>query len=323
MTSGEVVGFGAMNIDRLNLVDEVVIDGEQLVTDSFSLPGGSAANTIYGLAKLGVATAFVGAVGTDKAGKTLVQDLKTVGVNTGGIRRKSGASTGATACFSDKLGRRAIYISPGANNLLVSEDLELSYFNRARIVHLSSFTGERQFGLQVDLVRNLAGSAMVSLSPGILYASKGLQAMSPLFKKTQVVFMNRLEIERLTGRDYTDGAGVCLALGARTVVVTMGKGLTTARGKTISAYIRDIGGQEHEIEPGPEDIGLPTEPTGAGDAFAAGFLYGLLKDKDTEVCGLLGDMVARFAIAGLGARQGLPSLAQLSVKYLELSGQQL
>ncbi|MBA7695250.1 Ribokinase [subsurface metagenome] len=72
MTGIEIVGLGAMNIDRLYRVDEIVADGEQLVTDSEAVPGGSAANTIYGLAKLGVKTGFVGAVGRDEDGESAV-----------------------------------------------------------------------------------------------------------------------------------------------------------------------------------------------------------------------------------------------------------
>jgi ribokinase len=60
------------------------------------------------------------------------------------------------------------------------------------------------------------------------------------------------------------------------------------------------------------------DTTGAGDAFAAGFLYGLLKKKNLEICGRLGDIVAQFSIKKVGARAGLPTLAQLSRRYREL-----
>src|SRR4030042_1069357 len=117
MAQIDIVGFGAMNIDRLYRVDELVVDGEQLVADFASFPGGSAANTIYGLAKLGVKTGFVGAVGNDESGKDLLNDFKAAAVDTSQIKFKKTA-TGSTICLSDKLGRRAIYVSPGANSLL-------------------------------------------------------------------------------------------------------------------------------------------------------------------------------------------------------------
>lgn len=322
MAAIDVIGLGAMNIDRLYQVDEVVVDGEQLVTDSISLPGGSAANTIYGLAKLGVKTGFVGAVGPDEDGEALIKDFKAAGVDTSQIRVKQGIRTGSAICLSDKLSRRALYVSPGANNLLTFEDISLDYLSQVRIIHLSSFADDKQFNLQVDLIDKIGASVKVSLAPGMFYVSKGLKALAPLLKRAYVIFMNRDEIERLTGRGFRAGAQECLTLGCRIVVVTLGKGLATDKGRTITAYIRDAE-KEHEIEPESEGLEPEAETTGAGDALAAGFLFGLLKNKRIKECGLLGDTMARFAINEIGARKGLPSLAQLSQKYLQRSGQQL
>ena len=322
MTGIEIVGLGAMNIDRLYRVDEIVADGEQLVTDSEAVPGGSAANTIYGLAKLGVKTGFIGAVGRDEDGEELIRNFETVGVDTSQIRVKQDVKTGSTICFSDKLGRRALYVSPGANNLLTSKDITLAYLNQAQMVHLSSFADEKQFNLQVELVQQTAASVRITLAPGMLYATKGLEALAPLFEKTHVIVVNREEIERLTGRDFRAGAQECLNLGCQIVVVTLGKGLTTDKAKAITGYIRDAA-KEYEIEPEEQGLESQLETTGAGDAFAAGFLFGLLRDNRIEECGLLGDIMAGFAINRIGARKGLPSLAQLSQRYLQRSGHQL
>jgi ribokinase len=65
------------------------------------------------------------------------------------------------------------------------------------------------------------------------------------------------------------------------------------------------------------------ESTGAGDAFAAGFIFGFLRGKRLEECGLLGDIMASFDIRAIGARKGLPTLSQLSQKYLQRSGNPL
>ena len=322
MATIEIIGLGAMNVDHLYRVDKVVVDSEQLVTDSVSLSGGSSANTIYGLAKLGVRTGFVGAVGTDEHGKGLIENFTTAGVDTSQIRIKQRTRTGAALCFSDKLGRRALYISPGANSLLTSEDINLDYLNQAKIVHLSSFADDKQFKLQLNLVKEIGGSVKISLAPGMLYASKGLKALAPLLKRTYVIFINREEVEQLTSKDFRAGAKECLKLGCQIVAVTLGKGLAAGKSKTISGYIRDAE-RDYEIE--REEMGSESviETTGAGDAFAAGFLFGLHKNKRIEECGLLGDIMADFAIKEMGARKGLPSLAQLARRYLERSGQQL
>jgi len=322
MNAFEIVGFGAMNIDQLYQVDETVADGEQLVVDFVSTPGGSAANTIYSLAKLGMKTGFIGAVGTDELGEKLMNDFKAVGVDTSQVKVKQETKTGSAMCFSDKLGKRALYVSPNANNSLTSEDVSLAYLNQAKVIHLSSFASDNQFNLQIDSVKELDASVKVSLAPGMLYATKGLRTLTPLLERTYAIFMNHKEIERLTGKDFRAGAQECLDLGCQIVAVTLGKGLTMKNTKTVTSYIRDAE-KEYEIEPEKDLIESQLETTGAGDAFAAGFLFGLIKGKGIEQCGLLGDITASFAINEIGARKGLPSLAQLSQRYLQRSGQQL
>ena len=322
MTTIDIIGLGAMNIDRLYLVDEIVTDSEQLVTDFDSLPGGSAANTIYGLAKLGVKTGFVGTVGTDEDGRDLIKDFKTVGVNTSQIRLKQELSTGSTICFSDKLGRRALYVSPGANNLLTSEDISLDYLNHAHMIHLSSFANDEQFNLQLNLITKINASVKISLAPGMLYVTRGLQALRPLFERTHIVFLKRDEVEQLTNKGFRDGARECLTLGCQIVGVTLGKGLAKNKTGTVTSYICDTE-KEYQIESEQECPESQPETTGAGDAFAAGFLFGFLKGKEIEECGLLGDIMARFATSKIGARKGLPSPAQLSQRYFKRSGRQL
>ncbi len=318
----DIVGFGAMNIDHLYKVDEIVADGEQSVNGFESLPGGSAANTIYGLAKLGVKAGFVGAIGIDDDGEELIKDFKNVAVDTSQIRIKQEVKTGSTICLSDRLGGRAIYVSPGANNLLGPEDIDLAYLSQSQMVHLSSFVDDRQFNLQVSVTEKLSISVTVSLSPGMLYVARGLKALVPLLKRAHIVFMNREEIERLTGDGFKSGARGIAKSGCRIVVVTLGKGLDKGKAGMVTAYIYD-GKQEYEVESEEVTSKLPLESTGAGDAFAAGFLFGFLRGKKLEECGLLGDIMASFGIRAIGARKGLPTLAQLSQKYLQRSGNPL
>ncbi|HEX7363821.1 MAG TPA: PfkB family carbohydrate kinase [Dehalococcoidia bacterium] len=321
MAKIDVIGFGAMNIDHLCQVKELVVDGEQSVTGFVSIPGGSAANTIYGLARLGIKTGFVGAVGTDKSGKLLIDDLKTVGVDTSRISIKQG-ETGATTCLSDKLGRRAIYVSPGANNLLDKKDVDVAYFNQAKLVHMSSFAHDKQFKLQIASAKKLKDSVRLSLAPGMIYAAKGLKALAPLLKETYVAFMNREEIERLTAKDLQAGARELVEIGCRIVVVTLGKGLPKDRSSVITAYVRD-GGNEYEVISKKSGTKSALETTGAGDVFAAGFIFGLINGKPIEECGRLGDIAAGFTIEKAGARKGLPTLTQLSQEYRKRSGRDL
>jgi len=178
MNNIEVVGLGALNMDHLYRVERILADGETVVKESALSPGGSAANTIYGLAKLGVNTGFAGVVGDDAEGEILLDDFQAVGVDISQIRVKHKTKTGAVLCLSDSLGRRSLYVSPGANNLLTIDDLGLAYINQAKMLHVSSFADDRQFKMLLELMDNLDLSVKLSFSPGALYASKGLKALT-------------------------------------------------------------------------------------------------------------------------------------------------
>jgi len=325
MSSIEVVGLGALNIDHMYRVERILDDGEAVVDEAESFPGGSAANTIYGLAKLGVNTGYTGVVGGDEGGKILLQDFQEVGVDTSQIRVKHGVKTGSVLCLSDRLGRRSLYVVPGANSLLTIDDLDLTYINQSKWLHLSSFADDKQFKVLFELMDKLASSVRLSFAPGVLNAIKELAILSPILHRTYLLFVNQREIWHLTGEDVIAGAKSCLKQGCRMVVVTLGKGMRLELGRrtvTAVAYTRDAE-NEYAIEPSSQDIIPEVDATGAGDAFAAGFLYGLLKGKELNECGCLGDIVARFSLTKLGAREGLPAFIELAQRYHELYHQHL
>jgi ribokinase len=314
MNSMQVIGVGALNIDHIYKVERILDDGETVVEEAKSFPGGSAANTIYGLGRLGVSAGFCGAVGDDDEGRILLQDFKTVGVDTSQIKVKPKVKTGSVLCLSDKLGKRSLYVSPGANNLLAMDDLSLSYINRAEVLHLSSFANDKQFQVSLELVDKLDSSVKLSFAPGALYAVKGLKALAQILRRTYILFINQDEIKQLTGEDVIKGTERCLEQGCHTVAVTLGKGGKLKK-TSASGYIRDV---QNEYIIKPQDIGASMDTTGAGDAFAAGFLYGVVNNKGLEECGRLGDIVARFSISKTGARQGLPTLNELTKRYREI-----
>jgi ribokinase len=321
MSNIDIVGFGALNMDHLYEVDRTVSDGEQLVTGYTSAPSGSAANTIYGLAKLGINTGFIGAVGSDPDGNKLIEDFKAVGVDTSRIRIKKRAITGLAMCLTDKLGNRAIYVSPGANNLLNIKDVNLSYVKKAKIVHLSSFAGSKQFDCQIKLVKELGSSVKICFAPGMFYAAKGLEVLAPILSRSSVVFTNLEEMERLTDKDFMAGARECLAIGCDTIVITLGGGLTMGNANII-CYICNKE-DEYKVKQ-IENTPIPKlDTTGAGDAFAAGFIFGLIKSKTIKECRVLGEIMARFTISDIGARKGLPFLNQVSQAFYECLGQKL
>ncbi len=311
-------------MDNIYCIDRLLSDGEAVATEKKSCPGGSAANTIYGLAKLGISTGFIGTIGDDRHGKTILRNFNKVGTYTGGIRLVKGENTGSVICLSDREGKRSIYIMPGANDSLSTGDIDMSYLSKAELVLISSFAGERQFRMLTELVINLPNSLKLSFSPGALFANRGIEKLSPILKKTDILFVNRDELSRIAVGSLTKGVEKCLKYGCRIVVVTLGGGSSMtgdekAEAVDAVAYIKDKT-NEYYIEAGRGKKKPLVDTTGAGDAFAAGFLYGFIINKELDECGRLGNTVARLCIAKAGARQGLPDATRLDVEYKKLYG---
>lgn len=307
MSPMAVVGMGAMNLDRFYQVERFISEGEAQVAESRVSPGGSAANTIYALAKLGLKTGFLGAVGQDAAGERLVQELATVGVDTTGVKVKAGAPTGEVLALVDKRGRRALYVLPGANSLLKVTDIDVGSLKGTAYLHLSSFAGEEQLRLQIELVHHLPQGIRLSLAPGMLYAQRGLSALLPLLRKAYLVFLNAQELKALTGEGISVGAKRLHQAGCQIVVVTLGGG---RRGV---CYLWD--GKEGYRVKAQVGVEIVVDTTGAGDAFCAGFLFGQLEGNSLTDCARLAELMATSVLSGLGARTGLPSAAEFQAEY--------
>jgi len=315
----EIIGLGALNIDNIYKVERILEDGETVVDEAIAFPGGSAANTIYGLARLGIGTGFIGAVGDDVAGRILINDFDNAGVDISRIVVKKRYISGSTICLTATNGKRSIYVSPGANSLLGNEDIDPTYINSAGVIHISSFADPDQLLLITELVHKMNPAVKLSFSPGELYASMGLDRLSPVISRTHLLFINQDEMAKLTGRDAAAGAELCIKKGCRIVVVTLGKGEKLGSDKQITAvcYVRGAD-NEYLIEPSGRSETAIADSTGAGDAFAAGFLYGWLREKGLKECALLGDIVAQFSITEIGAREGLPTPLRLEQRYRQL-----
>jgi ribokinase len=296
----DVVGFGALNMDKLYKVNKIAGPEEEgFIIDCQEACGGSAANTIVGLARLGCKVGFIGKVAMDREGKMLVEDFRREGVDIKGVVRAKTGRSGTVMGFVDEKGDRALYVDPSVNDTLEFEEIDRGYASKTEFLHLTSFVGEKSFETQKKLVESLPENVKVSLDPGALYARKGIKQLSPIMNRSFAVMPNAKEIELLTGeRDYVKGAEKLLRMGVKVVAVKLG-----SRG----CYVTD-GEESHHIEAFKVPV---VDTTGAGDAFCAGFLYGLIKKKSLYECGRIGNFVASRCIMKMGARAGLPRLEDL------------
>lgn len=302
MSRFDVVGFGALNVDKLFRVNRLAeAEEESFIEDSAESCGGSAANTAVGLARLGCKVGFIGKVGCDREGDLLLNDFCEESVNTDGVVRAAQGKSGSVLGFVDKKGARALYIDSGVNDTIGFDEVNLGYASQAQFLHLTSFVGEISFQTQKKLLSAIHSSVKVSFDPGALYARKGFAGLEPIIKKAYVFMPNAIELELLTGKaDYCKGADFMVGKGVKIVAVKLGGD---------GCYVTD-GRERHLIEPLKVKV---VDTTGAGDAFCAGFLYGLVNGKSLFECGRLGNFAASRCIMKMGARAGLPFAKDLEL----------
>ncbi|UCE37590.1 MAG: carbohydrate kinase family protein [Thermoplasmata archaeon] len=301
-----IVGLGALNLDRLYKVPRITKGDEEIaILEAVEEPGGSAANTIYALRKLGMSAGFIGAVGNDPEAKKVLGSLDKVGVDTSHIKIKANAQTGLVIGIVDPQGERALYIAPNANNLLTYRDLDREHILGADILHMSSFVSDKQLEVQKKAVRMLNPVTKLSFAPGSLYVKKGLDAISPIIERSHVLFINESEAKTLIGKEYESVSNFLIDSGCKIVAVTL---------KDKGCFITD-GNESYHVEAVNKNV---MDTTGAGDAFCAGFLFGLSQERKLRDCGLLGNIVAGRCISKIGARSGLPKISELENTLAEL-----
>jgi ribokinase len=293
------IGIGALNLDRLYKVSSIAKGDEEIaIEETVEEPGGSAGNTIYALGKLNLSAGFMGAVGSDAEGEKVLSSLKEVGVDTSQVVIKKNARTGLVIGLVDPAGERALYIAPGANNMLSFEDLDMEYLKKAVILHMTSFVDESQLIVQKKVIESLESTTKVSFAPGSLYVKKGLKAISSIIQRSHVLFLNESEAKILTGKEYESASKYVIDMGCKVVAITL---------KDRGCFVTDGNESEH-VEAIKTKV---RDTTGAGDAFCAGFLYGLSEGKELKQCAIIGNYLASRCISEMGARKGLPSKEEL------------
>jgi len=306
MSKFDVIGFGALNVDKLFKVNRVAAaEEESFITDFAETCGGSAANTAVGLARLGCRVGFIGKVAGDREGKMLLEEFLREGVDTKGIAVTRHGRSGTVMGFVDEKGDRALYVDPGVNNQVELSVKIKRYAFQTKFLHLTSFVEEKSFKAQKKIAETLPKNVKISIDPGALYARKGLPPLESIVEKAFVLMPNSGELQLLTGiADYRRGAEDMLKRGVKVVAVKLG---------SKGCYVTD-GRQRHNVEAFKVNV---VDTTGAGDAFCAGFLYGLIKHKSLEECGKLGNFVASRCATKMGARMGLPTLEDLEKNQLK------
>lgn len=274
--------------------------GEVEVQRLLLSPGGSAANTAVALRRLGVGSCLIGCIGKDVFGELLQEDLRREGVATSGVQQTSHALTGLVFVLVSKRGERTMHAARGANRHLRFSS-ELAQITRSgRVFHLSghAFLDPPQSTAALKLLDEVPKGEVVSLDVGLMAASRGLDFLRRISGRVDFIFLSEAE-ERLLFRGAHDGARELLGLARKAVVVRRGP-------KGCAIW------HEEKVVRVPALPVTALDTTGGGDAFDAGFLFGVVKKWGLRECAAFGNAVAALKIRRRGTRAGLPSYEQVS-----------
>ena len=255
--NAEVIGFGALNVDKLFSVENIVgADEESFIKSETSTPGGSAANTIVGLARLGVDTSIIGKIAEDEDGDLIEYNLAINGVYSNNLIYSESGSTGKCLGFVDGDGERCLYIDPGVNDEIKIDEINPLNIMRCKIMHYTSFVGD-SFKTQIELLEKLSRDTVLSFDPGMLYVQKGFEELKPILERTNILLINESELRLLCNNDDAPIKELVvgfLDLGIETIVVKQGsKGVYAINNNEKC----QVGSYECDV----------VDTTGAGDSF--------------------------------------------------------
>lgn len=298
--NAEVIGFGALNVDKLYSVENIVSkDEESFIKDETDTPGGSAANTIVGLSRLGCSTSIIGKIAEDEDGDLIEYHLAINGVYSNNLIYSETGSTGKCLGFVDSNGERCLYIDPGVNDEIKIDEINPLNIMRCKIMHYTSFVGD-SFKTQIELLEKLSDECLLSFDPGMLYVQKGFDELKPILERTNILLINESELRLLCNNDKSSVKELAvgfLDLGIDTVVVKQGS----------DGVFAISNNEECEVEAFECEV---VDTTGAGDSFNSGFLYSFLKGYDLEKSCKIGNWVASKSIEGFGMEK-FPNLKDL------------
>jgi len=299
----EQLGFAK---GSMNLVDE---DKSRVIKELTSkhisnmASGGSAANTIHGISKMRATGGFIGAIGADTTGEIFEKNMKSAGVKT--YLSIKDDDTGTAVAMISKDSERTFATHLGAAEKLVADDLDKSIFSRYDYLYLEGY-----LITNMDLVKKACKYAREEgLKIAIdLSSFNVVEEFKDNFSQiiddyVDIIFANQFEAKALTGLEAEEAIKV-MAKGSDIAVIKTGKeGSIVQEGKEM-------------IKIDAMDVDC-IDTTGAGDLYAAGFLFGLANDAPLDKCGYFGTLLASHVIQVIGPKIDIDKWHMLREKVHE------
>lgn len=280
----------------MNLIDEA--RAEELYADmgqAIEVSGGSAGNTAAGVASLGGRAAYFGKVKADQLGAIFRHDMRAQGVAFDSSSAKDGPATARSFILVTPDSERTMNTYLGACVNFTTADVDRKVVEAAEVTYMEGYLWDRPeakeaFKLAAKIARAADRRTSITLSDSFCVERHRESFLDLIRNDIDIVFANESEITSLYQTQDFDGAVRAIASDCPIAVITRSeKGCVVVKGGEVHAS------PAHPVE-------RVVDVTGAGDLFAAGFLYGFTNGKSLEASARLGSMAAAEVISHIGAR---------------------
>ena len=298
-------------IARLDLVKNsmTLIDTDRAeeiyaaMTDRTEMSGGSAANTLSGVASFGGQAAYIGRVRDDALGTAFAHDLNSLGVHFSAATATEGDPTGRCMIVVTPDGERTMNTYLGASATLCHTDLDLDLIGRSKVTFLEGYLFDKPdakeaFRVAADTAHRAGRKVSLTLSDSFCVDRHRDDFLDLVTEGVDILFANEEEIMKLYDVDSFD-AGVKAVRGACEIAA-----VTKGRHGSVVVTADEL------VEIEPHQVPKRVDTTGAGDLYAAGFLFGWSQGRSLSDAGHLGSIAAAAVIGHIGPRPGM-SLAQM------------
>lgn len=310
----DVIAIGNALVDVLAHADDAFLARENIVKGSMNLidgtrakalyagmgpavecSGGSAANTVAGIASLGGKAAFVGKVSNDQLGEIFRHDIRSLGVEFDTAPSNGPQPTGRCLVFVTPDAQRTMQTCLGSAGEVSPADIDPAKFQRAQVTYLEGYLWDqphtKQAFLKAAEIAHLADRRVaLSLSDKFCVDRHRAEFLDLVHGHIDVLFANELEIMALYQCGSFEQAVTAVRGKCDLAVLTRSE-----KGAVIVTPDQTIAVQSHPVK-------KVVDTTGAGDLFAAGFLYGLTQGKPPAECGRIAGICAAEIISHVGAR---------------------
>ena len=290
-------------LDQMNIEKGIMqlIDRERAeilyseMKDWTQAPGGAVANSLAGLGALGVRTGFIGRVSDDTLGKFYASSMQEDGTDFVNSPVKGGElPTSRSMIFVSPDGERSMNTYLGISAELGSQDVPLEVASQAELVFLEGYLfdkdkGKKAFKQLARTCRSAGGRAGIAISDPFCVERHRSDFLTFIEHKLDFVIGNEDEVKSLFETDD-------LEIGLQKTSAICDLVVCTRAGDGVSVISQ---GQRTDVS--VERV-VPVDATGAGDQFAAGFLFGLINDIDIETCCKMGAVAAGEVIGHIGPR---------------------